>query len=48
MIDPLTGRALATMDAVAALLDLNLRKIALPAPETLAHLKSCAVADLSA
>jgi len=48
MIDPVTGRSIATMDAVAALLDLNKRKMALPEPKTLQHLQAIAVDDLHA
>lgn len=48
MIDPVTGQSIATMDAVAALLDLNSRKISLPQDDTLALLQSVAVPQLSA
>lgn len=48
MIDPISGQSLATMDAVAALLDLNTRKLSLPQPETLAQLQRISIADLSA
>jgi len=48
MIDPVTGQSLATMDAVAALLDLNTRKMATPEPKTLKHMETIAVPELSA
>jgi len=48
MIDPISGQSLATMDAVAALLDLTTRKISLTDPAALTQLQAAAIADLSA
>lgn len=46
IIDPTSGTSLATMDAVAALFDIEARKIAEPSPEHLAILKAACVPEL--
>lgn len=48
MVDPISGKSLATMDAVGALLDLTARKITMTDPAALEQLQSHAIADLSA